>query len=284
MISSPSRKSAIFRDYTVVLRFWQWVKTAHLNSPLDRRQTTVLHSPQFDPVMIRNQLSQKIAYIIALIVTLGMTVACAPARSVALAPTPPPLTLPTLIPPTRVPPTPTTAPTPTPIPPTPTTAPTADGTPTVSALAPSVALPTATIAATSTATPTSAVSPTPALQAGLFVTGLRTLPDPPVRGPDLKFLVTFSNGTGRDQNYRWLVQIYKADTPNKSFGETTVSNAPIPPGAIEQTSLGAWRLPLGGPCDYFFARVVSFNADNKPVPFTTPDGKVFEKGLTICPP
>jgi hypothetical protein len=168
--------------------------------------------------------------------------------------------------------------------------------PTKPPAAPTVMLPTetsaptptlATVAAptnTPTLTPSITPSPAPTLPPGLFVTGLRIEPNPPTRGTDLTFYATFANTTGAVQNYKWLVYIYKTDTPNRSFSETSALQSAIPTGTNELKSLGAWKLSLGGPCDYFFARVARLDQDNKPVMFTRPDGQVYEKGFTVCAP
>lgn len=87
----------------------------------------------------------------------------------------------------------------------------------------------------------------------------------------------------REQNYRWVVYIFKADT-QKVIGETTRTDLSIPVGTFERQSNGYWKLPLGGPCDWFYAQVGWLNADNKVTWFTTPSGAVFQKGFTVCPP
>jgi hypothetical protein len=104
-----------------------------------------------------------------------------------------------------------------------------------------------------------------------------------VRGPDLRFYARFINSTGAEQNNRWLVYVFKADT-QRQVGETSRTAAPIPAGTAEQPSDGAWRLALGGPCDYFYAQVGWINAENKVVWFTTPNGTTFQKSFTVCPP
>ncbi len=137
---------------------------------------------------------------------------------------------------------------------------------------------------TPTLAPMSTSSPAPTMPPGLYVTNLRIDPNPPTRGTDLNFFATFVNTTGNVQNYKWLVYIYKADAPSKSFSETSALSSAIPTGTNELKSLGSWRLSLGGPCDYFFARVARLDQDNKPVMFTRPDGQIYEKGFTVCAP
>lgn len=106
----------------------------------------------------------------------------------------------------------------------------------------------------------------------------------PVRGQPLTFYPTFFNNTGSPQNIKWVVYIYRSDTPNRRIAETTALYLTIPPGTFEQKGLGTWKLDLGGPCDYFYAEVAFFDANNRGVSFTTPDGTVYQKGLTLCPP
>jgi hypothetical protein len=118
----------------------------------------------------------------------------------------------------------------------------------------------------------------------LYVTNLRIDPNPPVRGAELNFYATFANTASTIYNPRWVVYIYKADTPNRTYGETSILQSTIAGGTGEIKALGFWKLPLGGPCDYFFARVASLDVNNKPVMYTSPDGAVFEKGFTVCPP
>ncbi len=105
----------------------------------------------------------------------------------------------------------------------------------------------------------------------------------PVRGPDLKFFVTFLNSMDSAQNYRWGIYIFRADT-QRQISETARTSGPIPAGRAEQQSNGSWRLPLGGPCDYFYAQVGWINSENKVAWFTTPSGSLFQKGFTVCPP
>jgi hypothetical protein len=152
-----------------------------------------------------------------------------------------------------------------------------------SAAVPTLALsPTAvpTIASTQTNVP----SPAPTDKPGLYVSDLRIDPNPPVRGPELNFFATFVNAAGTVQNFKWLVYIYRSDTPNKSYGETSPLLTAIPTGTNPFKSNGYWKLPLGGPCEFFFARVAWLDQNNKPIEFTTPDGKVFNKDFTVCPP
>ena len=138
--------------------------------------------------------------------------------------------------------------------------------------------------ATPTLIPSMTPPPTPTLPAGLFVTNLRIDPNPPTRGTDLVFYPTFVNTTGSVQNYKWIVYVYRSDTPSRTTGESTALQSAIPVGTNEVKGAGNWKIGLGGPCEYFFARVAWLNQDNQPKMFTRPDGQVYEKGFTVCAP
>jgi len=146
---------------------------------------------------------------------------------------------------------------------------------------PTVAPPSATLPPN---TPTLALTPAPTIPPGLYVTNLRIDPNPPPRGTDLTFYATFLNTTDVVQNYKWIVYIYRPDNPNRSFSETTRTETGIPVGSNESKSLGSWKIPLGGPCEYFFARVAFFDQENKAHPFARPDGQVYQKDFPVCPP
>ena len=141
-------------------------------------------------------------------------------------------------------------------------------------------IPTSTPTVAPSATPSSA----PVLPAGLFINNLRVEPNPPTRGTDLFFYATFVNNTSTVQNFKWLVYIYKPETPNKSFSETTAGLTAIATGTGEYKSLGSWKIALGGPCENYFARVAWFDENNKAINFTQPDGSVYEKTFTVCAP
>ncbi len=230
--------------------------------------------------------------VIMAFIAAGIAAGCASSPTPA-APTHPPFVLPTLIPPTRIPPSPTPSPTATwtstSVPPTATLTSTPlsglsqnagiSGAITPSAV-PASQTPTATRTLALTATP--AATPTPAIPPGLYVTDMRIEP-PPQRGPDLTFYPTFLNTLGREQNYRWSVYIFRADT-QKRIGDTSFNNDPIPTGNVEQRTNGSWHWPLGGPCEYFYAQIGWTNDENKIIWFTTTNGAIFQKGFTACPP
>ncbi len=140
-------------------------------------------------------------------------------------------------------------------------------------------LPTATPAPTAVATPK--VKPT----SGLFVTDLRLSPDRPIYSQDISFNATFANSTDSEKTFKWLVYIFRADTPQRSNNETTAQTSAFPVGSREYSALGVFRYgPTGNTCDFFFARVGWMDADNKTTYFSNPDGDVFEKGFHICSP
>lgn len=136
-----------------------------------------------------------------------------------------------------------------------------------------------------TAVPVSAaptvVPPTP--KPGLFVTDLRIQPAAQ-RGVDLTFFPTFLNNSGNMMTFTWRVLIYKADTPARSYSDTTWLQTNFAPNSGEVQSLGKWNLPLGGPCENYFARVGWLDVNNQTQLFVKPDGTVFEKSFTVCPP
>jgi hypothetical protein len=118
----------------------------------------------------------------------------------------------------------------------------------------------------------------------LYVTYLNTHPDPPVRGAELEFHAGLANNTSGPQDFRWIVYIYRPDNLAKSYGETTVTPTNLPVGAHEVIGLGYWKLPLGGPCEDFIARVALLDQNNRAAQFREPNGEFFEEKLTVCPP
>lgn len=196
--------------------------------------------------------------ILILLVVAACTSAPSPASSVAASPAVP-TELPTKVA-FAVPPTATS----TPVPPTPTQVPpTTTSTP---------------VPPTPTITPTVA----PTIPPGLYVTDLRTDPNPPLRGTDITFSATFLNTTGVVQNYRWIVYIYRPDNLTRSLNETTRTETSLAVGNTQAKSLGMWKIPVGGPCEDFVARVAFFDQQNQAVPFMKPDGQVFQKEMRVC--
>ncbi len=156
--------------------------------------------------------------------------------------------------------------------------------------APGESLPSGSGSASPSAAPTTSIPtstpapPTPVIPAGLYATSLDIVPDPPTRGSDLEFYGTFANTTGIVQNFRWVVFIYRPDNPVKSFGQTTVTSSSVDIGAQTKKSLGSWKLPLGGPCENFVARIAWMDQNNQTTPFLQPNGQPFEKNFVVCAP
>ncbi len=151
-----------------------------------------------------------------------------------------------------------------------------------------VQMPTATTSATLMATATATdtpipLIPSPTISPGVYVTSLRLEPPSPKRREDVGFYPTFLNTTSSEQGYRWLVYIYRSDNMKHSFGETPKSTPPFPIGAVELRASGTWKLTGGGDCENFIARVAWINQDNQPIPFTKPDGQVYELAFAVCP-
>ncbi len=144
--------------------------------------------------------------------------------------------------------------------------------------------PTFTTAAPTALPSTTPAPPTPVIPAGLYVLYLNTIPDPPIRGAELAFFAGFANNTTSPQTFRWIVYIYKADNLARSFGETTVTSTIAPPGSEQVQSLGFWKLPLGGPCEDYVARVALIDQNNRAAEFKMPNGQSFAKPMTVCPP
>lgn len=133
--------------------------------------------------------------------------------------------------------------------------------------------------------PTAAPTPTLAPPGpGLFVTNVRLQPfDSPQHKMPTNFYVTFQNTTKSVQNYTWRVLVYRADAPKNSNFDTTIQAGAFPVGSEELLSPGTFNYgSTGNSCDYFFARVGWLDSNNAVTFFTTPDGKVYEKGFAVC--
>lgn len=155
-------------------------------------------------------------------------------------------------------------------------------TPTLVPQMPTAALPTVMPTSIPTSIPTSTPPPLPTILPGLYVTSLRTDPNPPLRGTDLTFYATFLNTTGTAQNYKWIVYIYRPDNLNTTVGETTRTETGILLGSSESKSLGNWKIPVGGPCENYIARVAFFDQENKAIMFAVPNGKTFQQDFAVC--
>ncbi len=126
-----------------------------------------------------------------------------------------------------------------------------------------------------------AVPPTPG--PGLYINNLRLSPAQPAFSQDITFYATYANTTNAVQNYNWRVYIYRADTVTHSDNETTGLQTGFPVGTGEVQSQGTYSYGATGfPCEYFFARVGWLDPNNKITFFTASDGRIYQKGFSIC--
>jgi tetratricopeptide (TPR) repeat protein len=116
---------------------------------------------------------------------------------------------------------------------------------------------------------------------GLYVTGIRMDPAAPGHGQDVSFYATFLNTNSSTANLRWLVYIFKADTPTKSFGETASIATGIPQGTGEQKAGSTWRTGIGT-CDNFIARAAWLDDSKKATILNKPDGTPYELAFSVC--
>ncbi len=140
-------------------------------------------------------------------------------------------------------------------------------------------------APTSAALPGAASAPTvpPDLPPNIYITSLRVEPDPPKRGQELVFMVTFLNTTDAQHSLRWQVLIYRPGNLGHSLGETSVAGVnDLPRGALELRAAGSWRMSGPGPCEQVIVRVVRV-AEGQVAPLIRPDGQFFEHGMSVCP-
>jgi hypothetical protein len=120
---------------------------------------------------------------------------------------------------------------------------------------------------------------------GLFVTGVTLSPAQPAYNQNVAFNVAFSNATGSDKTFPWKIYIFRADTSSHSNNETSLQTTTFPNGASQDDALGSFRYgPTGYTCDYFYAEVGWLDQNDNVTYFTSPDGKVFQKGFAVCDP
>ncbi|MCC7160921.1 MAG: hypothetical protein IT331_00360 [Anaerolineae bacterium] len=136
-----------------------------------------------------------------------------------------------------------------------------------------------------TATPTApSVAPTAAVRPGIYVTGLRFAPGAPKRGQPMTFYATFLNTTGRDQNYKWLVEIWETNTNKKNpYGQADHLEQLIPTGANERATGDSFKVAGGGPCISFRAHVVFVDDQGRRVPFLRTNGVELWVPFQVCP-
>jgi hypothetical protein len=117
----------------------------------------------------------------------------------------------------------------------------------------------------------------------LYVTNIKLNPQQPAFNQNISFTPTFLNAASTVQNFTWKVYIWRADIVTKTDGETTAQLTSFPVGSGDYAALGTYRYgPTGRTCEYYFARIGWLDANNKVTFFTSPDGKVYEKGFPIC--
>lgn len=150
------------------------------------------------------------------------------------------------------------------------------GPPTVTPEATMTLQPTATLQATPTQVDTPAAS-----GAGVYVTGMSVSPSQPLRKQPFAFTVTFLNNTGTPQAYRWVVQLYSADTL-KGFGQSGVLSVTVPPGTSTFMNTYAGVKGPGG-CIQLVAQP-QYQVDvNARIAFTAPDGSAAGMPFSVCP-
>lgn len=113
---------------------------------------------------------------------------------------------------------------------------------------------------------------------------MRLDPPQPVHGQEISFFVSFLNTAATDQNPKWVVFVYRADSPTRPNTQTSVTQTTIQPGTLEiKAPSGVIKFgATGNACDFYFARVDSLDINNKGTDMVKPDGPVFEKGFTVC--
>ncbi len=97
----------------------------------------------------------------------------------------------------------------------------------------------------------------------------------------ISFFVTFVNTTGREQEYRWIVYLYRMSDPKQRMGETTPLVTRIPAGTSEQHGGGVWQ--TGIDCQDYILRVAWLDAIGAPTIFKRPDGSTYELPFGVCP-
>lgn len=138
---------------------------------------------------------------------------------------------------------------------------------------------------TGPATPTApSAAPTVAVRPGVYVTGLRFAPGAPKRGDPVTFYPTFLNTTGREQNYKWLVEIWEANTDKKNpYGQADHREQLIPTSINERATGDSFKVAGGGPCIAFRAHVVFIDDQGRRVPFLRTNGTELWVPFQICP-
>ena len=209
---------------------------------------------------------------IIFVLAAAMIAACsAPPTPVPPTPLPPPTSAP--VQPTAPPPPPTSVP--------PTEVPATQAAPTATSVPPTAVPPTSAPAPTTA--PSATTAPAPTTVPGLYVTDMQLTPAQPAFNQNISFKTTFNNATGSEKTFQWKVYIWRADITTHTDGETSAQTTVFPVGTSSYGSLNTYHYgPTGRQCEYFYARVGWLDAHNKVTYFTSPDGKVYEKGFPIC--
>jgi hypothetical protein len=140
---------------------------------------------------------------------------------------------------------------------------------------------TVTLQATAQATPTQADASGAANGQNVYVTGMSVSPGQPQRKHPFGFSVTFLNNTGVAQSYRWVVQIYDANSL-RGFGQSAVLSITVPPGTSTFTNSYAGVKGPGG-CISLVAQP-QYQVDvNARIAFTSPDGSAAGVPFNVCP-
>lgn len=138
--------------------------------------------------------------------------------------------------------------------------------------------------ALATRTTTPAASPTIAVRPGLYISGLRFVPSTPKRGDPVTFYATFLNTTGREQHYKWLVEIWETDSTKKNpYGQADNLEQLIPSGTSERATGDSFKVAGGGPCVPFRAHVVYVDDQGRRVPFLRTNGTELWVPFQVCP-
>ncbi len=133
---------------------------------------------------------------------------------------------------------------------------------------------------TSAAATSAPVAPTLAVKPGVYVNSLRFTPRAPKRGQPITFFATFVNSTGRAASYKWLVEIWEADTTKRNrIGQANGQQPSIQVGTKELATEG-WQIGPG-PCAPYRARVVY--EDPSPIPFKRTNGADLWVNFQVCP-
>lgn len=133
------------------------------------------------------------------------------------------------------------------------------------------------------AAPAVTATPLPEGTPRVFVTALRVEPATPKADVPGIFFATFRNVGAENQGFRWMVEIYEADSDKKqSTGETAKENSTMTPGDSSHTSTG-WAPKGLGECRAYRAHAVSVDEEDNRTTFLKPDGGELWLDFSVCP-